>query len=87
MQGHAGQRYNLTVVESPRNHLRSGQKLNEYARGYADGGATRERGLRAPSYLGVSRDEYATGFRAGYYEKDRRTGRTADFEAKTQNAL
>ena len=38
-----------------------------FANGYADGEATRSRKTAVPVYISVARDEYAEGFRAGFY--------------------
>jgi hypothetical protein len=58
--------------------LNSRRRENEgkakYARGLADGSAARERGLSITSYVAVGIDEYCKGFRAGYYDMDRRAG-------------
>jgi len=48
----------------------------EYARGYVDGEACRQRGKALSKYVLVGIDEYCLGFRAGYYERRDRESAT-----------
>ena len=41
----------------------------EYAKGFVDGEACRQRGKQPSNYVLVGIDEYCLGFRAGYYER------------------
>jgi len=38
-----------------------------FTNGYADGESTRKRQSSVPVFIRVARDEYAEGFRAGYF--------------------
>ena len=38
-----------------------------FANGYADGESSRKRQSSVPVFIRVARDEYAEGFRAGYF--------------------
>lgn len=49
----------------------------EYARGYVDGEACRQRGKALSKYVLVGIDEYCLGFRAGYYERRDRDSATS----------
>jgi hypothetical protein len=40
-----------------------------FANGYSDGEASRKRQVPVPAYIRVAIDEYAEGFRAGYYDR------------------
>ena len=64
------------MIDSLHSRRRESEGKAKYAQGLADGSAARARGLSITSYLGVGIDEYCKGFRAGYYDQDRRAGQT-----------
>jgi hypothetical protein len=55
------------VIELFKRPARTGDQ--EYLRGVADGAALRAQGAPISPYLSVGIDDYAAGFRAGYYRR------------------
>jgi len=47
-----------------------------FTRGVADGVQCRSERGRPSAFLLVARDDYAAGYRAGYFERDRSNGRS-----------
>lgn len=57
------------MIESLEMRRRDGIRKEQYEQGCADGAASRASRLSLTPYLRVGIDDYAKGYRAGYFER------------------